>query len=278
MESPVVVIGDRSGSMEVAIRTSTIIASLLTAICSAKLVFFDDKNMEAPFIPTNIEEVLEMAVTINTGGCTAPAACLWPIYSKKEVVKTFIMVTDEEENAPFEGYRFAPLFKKYREEVYQARLVFVSFLRSQHAEGQMVRELHQAGVTENVMHFNFNQNKPDLTKLDKLFGLLSSETDDFEEKVKAKEDDIRADGVNKVLQGLNIEGGEEAMEQGTKGGKVDDNPKPADSQGASTQAQCAATNSANSGTVQAPAVPEVKPADKGAAGDAAKPPLVVQLD
>ncbi len=52
-----VVIGDRSGSMEVAIRTSTIIASLLTALCSAKLVFFDDKNMEAPFIPTNIEEV-----------------------------------------------------------------------------------------------------------------------------------------------------------------------------------------------------------------------------
>ena len=52
-----VVMGDRSSSMEVAIRTSTIIASLLTAICGAKLVFFDHENMVAPFIPTNIEEV-----------------------------------------------------------------------------------------------------------------------------------------------------------------------------------------------------------------------------
>jgi hypothetical protein len=43
--------------MEVAIRTSTIIASLPTAICGAKLVFFDHENMVAPFIPTNVEEV-----------------------------------------------------------------------------------------------------------------------------------------------------------------------------------------------------------------------------
>ena len=57
LEPPVVVIGDRSGSMEVAIRTSTIIASLLTAITSAKLVFFDHENMDAKFIPTNINEV-----------------------------------------------------------------------------------------------------------------------------------------------------------------------------------------------------------------------------
>ena len=61
---PVVVIGDRSGSMEVAIRTSTIIASLLTAITSAKLVFFDDSNMDAAFIPTNIEEVGKHELTM----------------------------------------------------------------------------------------------------------------------------------------------------------------------------------------------------------------------
>ena len=46
-----------------------------------------------------------MAVTIKTDGCTAPAASLWPFYSTKEVIKTIIMVTDEEENTAFENMR-----------------------------------------------------------------------------------------------------------------------------------------------------------------------------
>ena len=47
-----------------------------------------------------------MAVTIQTGGGTTPASSLWPFYDKKEVIKTFIMVTDEEENGDYHGYRF----------------------------------------------------------------------------------------------------------------------------------------------------------------------------
>ena len=90
--------GDRSPSMEVAIRTSVIIAGVLTAITSAKLVFFDDGNIEAPFLPKTIPEVLTLATTIDIGGGTAPAASLLPFYLRKEVVKTFILVTDEEEN------------------------------------------------------------------------------------------------------------------------------------------------------------------------------------
>lgn len=35
---------------------------------------------------------------------TAPAASLYPYYEAKEIIKTFIMVTDEEENTSFEGY------------------------------------------------------------------------------------------------------------------------------------------------------------------------------
>lgn len=57
LEAPIVVIGDASGSMEVAIRTSTIIASLLTAITSARLVFFNTETRDAPFLPKTIEEV-----------------------------------------------------------------------------------------------------------------------------------------------------------------------------------------------------------------------------
>ncbi len=51
------VIGDRSGTMEVAIRTSTIIAALLSAIVRAKLCFFNNQNMDAEKIPQTIAEV-----------------------------------------------------------------------------------------------------------------------------------------------------------------------------------------------------------------------------
>lgn len=39
-----------------------------------------------------------MAVEITATGGTSPAASLWPFYERKEVVKTFVIVTDEEEN------------------------------------------------------------------------------------------------------------------------------------------------------------------------------------
>lgn len=49
--------GDASGSMEIAIQTSSIIAGLLTAVCSAKLVFFNTDIFFPDSLPTNIEEV-----------------------------------------------------------------------------------------------------------------------------------------------------------------------------------------------------------------------------
>ena len=51
-----------------------------------------------------IVQVLEMAVRIQTRGSTIPAASLMPFYEKKEVVKTFIVVTDEEENGRCQDY------------------------------------------------------------------------------------------------------------------------------------------------------------------------------
>ena len=57
LEAPIVVIGDASGSMEVAIKTSSIIAGLLTALTSAQLCFFNTENRYAPYLPKTIEEV-----------------------------------------------------------------------------------------------------------------------------------------------------------------------------------------------------------------------------
>ena len=51
--------------------------------------------------------------------------------------------------------RFDELFDKYYKEVHPARLVFVSFLRSQHAEGQMVSDLVKRGYQP--LQFKFHQ-------------------------------------------------------------------------------------------------------------------------
>ena len=53
----------------------------------------------------SIYQVLQLAVDTRAGGGTTPAASLWPFYEKKEVVKTFIVVTDEEENGQCHGHR-----------------------------------------------------------------------------------------------------------------------------------------------------------------------------
>ena len=82
----------------------------------------------------------------------------------------------------FSTFSFQALFKKYREEVYSdAKLVFISFLRSQHAVGQMVSLLTADGI--HPMQFKFSRDRPDLTKLDSVLGLLSTSTGDFKKKV-----------------------------------------------------------------------------------------------
>ncbi|KAH9514771.1 hypothetical protein Btru_023606 [Bulinus truncatus] len=198
LDSPIVIMGDASGSMDVAIRTSTIIASLLTAICSAKLVFFNTETRDAPFLPKSVKEMLKLAATTVADGGTTPASSLIPFYKNKEIVKTFIIVTDEEENGEIENYRFAPLYQKYYEEVYPAHLVFVSFLQCQHAKGQMVTELNELGYHPNQIRLQ--RSRPDLTKLDDLFAQMSAvTTSSFMNQLEEAETQAKIEGINQLF-------------------------------------------------------------------------------
>ena len=49
--------------------------------------------------------MLQLAVDTKAGGGTSPVKSLLPFYESKEVVKTFIMVTDEEENGTHQNMR-----------------------------------------------------------------------------------------------------------------------------------------------------------------------------
>jgi hypothetical protein len=207
LESPVAVIGDASSSMNVAIRTATILSSLLTAICSAKLSFFNTQMFLPTFTPKSIEDVLTLALTTQASGSTANAAGLVPYYDGKEVIKTFVMVTDEEENTDAQladgtSTRFLNLFMKYREKIYPAKLVFISFLRHQHAQGQMYREFQNANVPD-VIQFKFSGERPDLTKIDNLLGLLSTgSSDSFDDKVEKLQNEFQHNDVESIITRL----------------------------------------------------------------------------
>ena len=196
LESPIAVLGDKSASMSVCVKTSNIIASLLAMICDAHINFFDNKLVEPPFYPKDVASVLELSDTIKAGCSTAPAASLLPFYEKKHKINTFIVVTDEEENTSCKsGDHFDTLFTKYADEVHKAKLVFVSFLSSQTDDGQMVKKLKKAGFSELVQQFRFDQSRPDLTKLDHMFAVLSTAGDWFEVEVQQMKAKIEADGL-----------------------------------------------------------------------------------
>lgn len=189
IEQPVVVLGDASASMDVAVKTSSIITSILVKICNAKMHLFRNKDEPILNPPTNVKEVLATMEKFKAHSCTAPAASLYPYYNRKEVIKTFILVTDEVENADYNGQTshkkglFADIFQKYRNEVYPAKLVFVSFLDS-NKDGQMVRELKQTipGIEKDIIQFIMSNKNPDLRKLDELLNTLSLDTQYYEEK------------------------------------------------------------------------------------------------
>jgi hypothetical protein len=99
--------------------------------------------------------------------------------------------------------------------VYPARLVFISFLHSQHAKGQMVEPLRAAGY--DVVQFkldrvcaplaqraNIVQSRPDLTKLNNLIGQLSTDCTDFDTQVSRDEELLRARGLTGAFDKLKI--------------------------------------------------------------------------
>lgn len=187
LESPILVAGDKSGSMDIAIRISTIIASILAAMSSAKFILFNDKAEEITNVPTNISTALDLAVSVEAERPTSPAAALYPFFQRSEVVKTIILITDEEENTNYKGLDFVTLYKKYAKKVYPAKLVFVSFL-PQHSEGKMVSALKKENIS--VLQFVLNDKRPDLSKLDNLFGLLSLNGANFEDMLDKRKQEI----------------------------------------------------------------------------------------
>jgi hypothetical protein len=180
IEQPVVILGDASGSMSVAIKTSSIIMSVLCKICNAEMNLFRDTNETITTLPRSVVDVITMSNNYKAYGATSPAASLYPYLAENKVVKTFIVVTDEEENLGYNGSGvyddsfFDAVFEKYYKTVYPAKLVFVSFVPD-NKDGFMVSCLKKKinGIEKDIIQFRLNRNSPDLRKLDTMLEVLS---------------------------------------------------------------------------------------------------------
>lgn len=187
LPGPIAVLGDASSSMQVAVKTSSIVTSLLCALTDASLNLFRGEDEYFANPPKTIQEAINFAKEMIATGSTSPAASLAYYYIRKQIVKTFIIVTDEEENTATKickntetsynlGYMFADLFKKYRSEVYSAKLIFISFT-DQNLDGFMVRELKSKFGENNIKEFvevyKFDVYNPDLNRLDSILEKMS---------------------------------------------------------------------------------------------------------
>jgi hypothetical protein len=166
---PVAVLCDASSSMEIAIKTSSIITSLLTCATDASLDVFGSENLHIENPPRTVEEGVKFGKEMKTMGCTNCASSIGHYYDRKQVVNTFIIVTDEGENRSHNSMRFDDVYLKYIEEVNPANMIFISFTDPNN-DGLMVRNLRKRMdpdlFASLVSVYKFDVNNPDMNRMD----------------------------------------------------------------------------------------------------------------
>lgn len=83
--------------------------------------------------------------------------------------------------------------------MYPAKLIFVSFL-PQNKQGEMVESLRALEFCP--LQFKFDGTRPDLSKLDNLFALQSTETTIFQDDVEKLEKRMTVEGIAAVYQDI----------------------------------------------------------------------------
>jgi len=196
-----VVAGDASGSMEVAIKSSTILGSLLSLALDANLIFFNEEVIKAPCQPRSALDVLKIVEAVPAKGATSMAAALWPYYKNKMKFDIFILVSDEGENQKFNGYSFAELWEKYLEEINpKAQVQLVSFLRAG-VRGAIKDRLNALRIE--AQQHRLDPDRPDTSKFDAILGQVA---------LVCREHKREADKVAKNL----LKSGEDEIENGVR--------------------------------------------------------------
>ncbi|KAN0004087.1 hypothetical protein ACTFIZ_010247 [Dictyostelium cf. discoideum] len=181
---PISIFGDKSGSMEVAIRLSNIISFIISSLTpGAELSFFDCKHVPSPIPVDSLDNLFKLKDLVTASGGTDPGASMYKLLSDKLVKNYIVVVTDEEENGYHHG-KFSELFIQYRKEVApNCKLIFISFI-PQYSQGQMVGELRRKGFdSSTVIQIPFDATYPDVSKIDGMLSSLSCESEQFKDQL-----------------------------------------------------------------------------------------------
>jgi len=93
----VAVLGDKSGSMDVAIRSASVISSLLCVAFNADLKFFDSRCVTPKVVPRKVEDTIEIVDTIKAEGGTSMAAGMGYYLENEISLDLVVLVSDEDE-------------------------------------------------------------------------------------------------------------------------------------------------------------------------------------
>jgi hypothetical protein len=179
LASPVVVLGDASNSMDVAIRVSTLLAGMACNLCDASLRFFNDKPIEVKDVPHSAAAIVEMALKTKASGLTACGAGLHEFLVNRTFVKTFVLVSDEIENESFKGQFFPDMFREYLEKVNpDAQLALVSF-RDGTNLGRIQSALLAMGI--DPVALSLSAIRPDSSRIDALLAKLAQHSSGWSE-------------------------------------------------------------------------------------------------
>eukprot|EP01084_Bolivina_argentea_P003116 5818_1 len=171
-EFRVAIFGDASASMNVAIKTASILSSLMSYALCADLLFFNSEPFDPPVVPRNVRDTIEVVTKVKPKGTTSMASALYPYYINKIKVDLFILVSDEGENRRYRGYYFAELFELYRKEINsKAKLFLVSFLH-QSINGLIMTRCQAKGISNrDLKQIRLHPISPDTSKFDGLLGI-----------------------------------------------------------------------------------------------------------
>ena len=163
-------IGDMSYSMTAAIQAATILSAMVSSCFEGELCFFDHVYHKSPIPkPSSAEDVLTICRKIRATGGTSLAAGLWPYFENKVKIDRIVMVTDEEENTPCQGFMFAPLLKKYKEEVYaDVQLIVICVGKG---DSSFRKSLERNWIEYKLMEID--EHRPDLSKFDSMLGQIA---------------------------------------------------------------------------------------------------------
>jgi hypothetical protein len=179
LPTPIGILCDASGSMEICIKTAGIITSLLSAIAgdSCKLYIFRDNNETVKTPPKNVQDVLTFIQNNKAHSATSPASSLDQMIQDGVKPKTIIVITDQEENTHCKNLNFSETYKKYCNILeYRPKIIFITMGTCNLMIDSLVVNFGSSLISEIVSNYKFDAKEPDLRKMDSILSILCSQT------------------------------------------------------------------------------------------------------